>query len=177
MFSLCGKHLAPFYKGFLCPLFVPEGSFRFRKWPKVVFLLQEIQNLIDGGVSPASICVVARTNKLLERYQPWIERSGLPTYTIKRTQPDARTKEGVRFATMHRVKGLEFEHLFLVAAERDVIPLQTSLGSAEDAAARRQLDVSERSLLYVALTRAQRSATISGIGEMSPFLARATPSA
>ena len=71
---------------------------------------------------------------------------------------------------MHRVKGLEFEHVFLVAAEQDVIPLRTSLDSAEDPAASRQLDISERSLLYVALTRAQKSATISGIGALSPYL-------
>jgi hypothetical protein len=134
------------------------------------FLLAQIQNLIASGVAASSICVVARTRKLLERYQPWIERDGLATYTIKRTQPDQRTKDGIRFATMHRIKGLEFEHVFLVAAERDVIPFQTSLDSAEDPAARRQLDVSERSLLYVALTRAQRSATISGIGALSPYL-------
>lgn len=137
-----------------------------------VFLLSEIRQLIDSGVAPSSICVVARTGKLLERYQPWIERDGLETYTIKRTQPDLRSKEGIRFATMHRIKGLEFEHVFVVAAERDVIPLQTSLQNAEDPAARRQLDVSERSLLYVALTRAQRSATVSGIGELSPYLAK-----
>ena len=134
------------------------------------FLLKEILKLKDEGVSLSSICVVARTNKLLERYQPWLERDGLATYTIKRTQPDARTKEGIRFATMHRIKGLEFEHVFLVAAERDVIPFRTSLDGAEDPAARRQLDVSERSLLYVALTRAQRSATISGIGALSSYL-------
>lgn len=138
------------------------------------FLLAQIQNLIASGVAASSICVVARTRKLLERYQPWIERDGLATYTIKRTQPDQRMKDGIRFATMHRIKGLEFEHVFLVAAERDVIPFRTSLDSAEDPAARRQLDVSERSLLYVALTRAQRSATISGIGALSPYLPEAS---
>jgi superfamily I DNA/RNA helicase len=54
---------------------------------------------------------------------------------------------------MHRIKGLEFEPVFLVAAERDVIPVRTFLDSAEDPAARSQLDIREGSLLlYVALT-------------------------
>jgi superfamily I DNA/RNA helicase len=139
------------------------------------FVSNQIRALVDQGVSLSSICVVARTRKLLERIQPWLERDGLATYTIKRDQADLRSKEGIRFATMHRIKGLEFEHVFLVAAEEDVIPLRRSIDSAEDPAAKRQLDISERSLLYVALTRAQKSATISGIGALSPYLPPTTP--
>lgn len=71
---------------------------------------------------------------------------------------------------MHRVKGLEFEHVIVVAANKGVLPLEVAVGDAEVAVARRNAETGERSLLYVALTRAPRSATITGDGSMSPFL-------
>jgi superfamily I DNA/RNA helicase len=64
---------------------------------------------------------------------------------------------------MHRVKGLEFEHVIIVAANQGILPLDAAVVDAEDAVAKRNADTGERSLLYVALTRARRSATITGL--------------
>jgi len=73
---------------------------------------------------------------------------------------------------MHRVKGLEFEHDVAVAANKGIILFEAAVDEAEDAIAMRNAETGERSLLYVALTRAHRSATISGYGPMSPFLSK-----
>lgn len=56
---------------------------------------------------------------------------------------------------MHRVKGLEFEHVVVVSTNDGLIPLTTAVDDAEDDIARAKADVTERSLLYVALTRAK----------------------
>jgi DEAD/DEAH box helicase domain-containing protein len=48
-----------------------------------------------------------------------------------------------------------------------------AVDEAEDAVAMRNAETGERSLLYVALTRARRSATITSYGSMSPFLSKA----
>jgi superfamily I DNA/RNA helicase len=78
---------------------------------------------------------------------------------------------------MHRVKGLEFEHVIIVAANQGILPLDAAVVDAEDAVAKRNADTGERSLLYVALTRARRSATITGYGQMSQYVATAAQDA
>jgi len=71
---------------------------------------------------------------------------------------------------MHRVKGLEFEHVLIVSANRGVVPLDQAIRGGEDAVAKRNAETVERALLYVALTRSKKSATATGYGELSPFL-------
>jgi DNA helicase II / ATP-dependent DNA helicase PcrA len=56
--------------------------------------------------------------------------------------------------TIHSSKGLEFKHVFLVGVEENLFPSQMSLNS------RSELE-EERRLFYVAVTRAEKSCTIS----------------
>ena len=85
---------------------------------------------------------------------------GLQPYELKRT--DDRALGGVRVGTMHRVKGLEFKYMFIVGVNKDVIPRRN---------ARRDALKQDKCLLYVALTRAQKGAYVSGFGRSrSEFL-------
>lgn len=71
----------------------------------------------------------------------------------------------VRLMTIHRAKGLEFPHVYLVAWEEGVLP--SAYGDPEE----------ERRLAYVALTRGMRRVTVTraafrrGPARPSPFLA------
>ncbi|MDO9578012.1 MAG: UvrD-helicase domain-containing protein [Candidatus Cloacimonadales bacterium] len=59
-------------------------------------------------------------------------------------------EEAVKLMTMHNVKGLEFDHVFIVGLEDGLIPHSRSiydLGNVEE----------ERRLLYVAITRAKKT--------------------
>jgi superfamily I DNA/RNA helicase len=129
-----------------------------------------IQELGAQGALPESVCVVGRTRKILGTYTAYLRGEGMETYEIKRDTAEQRDKPGVRITTMHRVKGLEFEHMLIVSANRGVVPLDRAIRDGEDAVARRNTETAERALLYVALTRAKKSAAITGFGEISPFL-------
>jgi superfamily I DNA/RNA helicase len=136
------------------------------------FLKHHIGELQQDGAALESICLVARTKHLVEGYISQMQTAGFDTYEIKRNAAEQRTKPGLRLATMHRVKGLEFEHVIVVAANKGILPLNAAVTGAEDEVVRRDAETGERSLLYVGITRARRSATITAYGELTPLLAR-----
>jgi len=133
------------------------------------FLTDEIKNLQEKGVSLANICVVARTKKLVEDYIAQFTKAGIRSYSIKRNKTDDRNYDGLRVATMHRVKGLEFQYVFVAAVNNRIVPLASAINHT-DAISEAETMTSEKCLLYVALTRAQKGAYISGYGKMSEFI-------
>lgn len=126
---------------------------------------QRLKELIEQ-CSPEDICLVARTNKMLrENYQPILKDLGIAHTLLDKGQEG----RGVRLATMRRVKGLEFPIMILAGVNAGVIPLR--LPSAEsDPVAKVEHENRERSLLFVAATRAGDLLIVSCWGQPCPFL-------
>ncbi|MCR5833162.1 MAG: ATP-dependent helicase [Selenomonadaceae bacterium] len=133
------------------------------------FIRSEINKLKNSGVALSSICIVARTAKLVDEYEKHLNAAGINSVKIKRSNYDDPSIEGVRIATMHRVKGLEFKYVFIASANNKIIPL-TSVTETFDDVSRAEALTSERCLLYVAITRAQKEVYITSYGEPSRFL-------
>lgn len=133
------------------------------------FLLREVKKLKDNGVSLTDICVVARTKKLVDDYIALFTKAGIRSYAIKRNKADDRSFDGLRVATMHRVKGLEFKYVFIAAVNNRIIPLSSAINKA-DTVSEEESITSEKCLLYVAMTRAQKGVYITSYGRKSEFL-------
>lgn len=116
-----------------------------------------------------NVCVVARTSKSLKDYVTVLDKLMLPCTVLDKASAEAA--RGVRLATMHRVKGLEFPCMVLVGVNATAVPLQ--VGSADqDPVLRAEQEARERSLLYVAATRARDKLLVTSWGKPSRFLGR-----
>ena len=96
-------------------------------------------------------------------------KAGIRCYAIKRNKSDDRSFDGIRVATMHRVKGLEFRYVFVAAVNNRIVPLPSAINKTDVVSEAESL-ASEKCLLYVALTRARQGAFITSYGKASEFL-------
>ncbi len=133
------------------------------------FIVSEIRKLIGSGVPMNNICVVARTHKVIEDYIAKLTANGIRSYEIRQNKLDDHNYDGIRIATMHRVKGLEFRYVFVVSVNSRIVPLASAVDHS-DAVTERENLTAEKCLLYVALTRAQKGAYITSFGKKSEFL-------
>ena len=133
------------------------------------FLVTKIKDMEANGIEQKNICIVARTHKLLDNYIAGLQRAGIKSFEIKANKTDDRSFDGVRIATMHRVKGLEFDHVFAVAVNKKVLPCGTR-AEFEDDISREEIRTGEKCLLYVALTRARKSACVTCYGGLSELI-------
>jgi len=114
------------------------------------------------------ICIAARTNTLInDRYTKLLKQAGIE-YTQLSNKKTAG--EGIRLATMHRLKGLEFSRVLLVSVQDGQVPMRLPANALADEGSREDHEKRERCLLYVAATRARDQLVISGHGATSAFL-------
>jgi superfamily I DNA/RNA helicase len=118
-------------------------------------ILDTLSRLEKDGVPETGICLVVRTNADADEYAGWLAKSGRKVRQLDRDTPDDQTAPGVRVATMHRVKGLEFEAV-IVAGYRGPEQQAKTYAEEEDAGTYVDAITTERSLLHVAATRAKR---------------------
>ena len=149
------------------PQIVETGTFA----DEVKKILTHLNTLQKSGVAFDNICLVARTNELVEQYEGVIKSAGIPVCRIRRSVAEDRRTSGLRLATMHRVKGLEFDYVIVAGVNDGVVPLAVSHSSEAEAFEAAENETRERALLYVAVTRSKRGAILTAHGKKSPFLA------
>jgi len=135
---------------------------------EVEAVAEYIESLVQGGAPEESICIAVRTNDLVNRYRGALEARGLNLYRIQ--THDERSEPGIRIATMHRVKGLEFNHMICPGVNAQTLPLQYALTLQDNEESKADFELKERSLFFVALTRARKSVLVTSYGKMSSLL-------
>jgi superfamily I DNA/RNA helicase/mRNA-degrading endonuclease RelE of RelBE toxin-antitoxin system len=132
---------------------------------------QAIAEYLGGSDDPLrDTCLIARTKSLLDNYRGALRAADLETYVIRANRPEDRSEPGVRLATMHRAKGLEFERVIVAGVTEDRVPHSKALSCADDEATWEQILKQERSLLYVSATRAKREVLVTCHDEPSRWL-------
>lgn len=143
-----GKHIAA-SSGLLKQLYedkTPEGVSHYENMEELLNAVKEFTeterppNMETGEIDPSI--------RTLDEFMQEVALLTDADYS------DDQSKDKVLLMTIHAAKGLEFPHVYLVGLEENLFPSIMSLNSRSDLE-------EERRLFYVALTRAQKSVTVS----------------
>ncbi|KAA9375497.1 AAA family ATPase [Microbispora cellulosiformans] len=136
---------------------------------EVTALAERVQEWIGQGVRPSEIAVCTRFNILLDKVAARLTTAGVPVVRVK-DHPDGNA-DGVRLATMHAMKGLEFRCVAVAGVTARALPFTKEITPADVDRIQHESDMlRERCVLFVACTRAREALCISWSGTPSPFL-------
>ncbi|WP_031088648.1 UvrD-helicase domain-containing protein [Streptomyces sp. NRRL WC-3549] len=134
-------------------------------------LVQLVRALLEEGLAPHEIGVCARFNLSLDAAEKKLIAAGIPVLRVKGQA--AQEAEGVRLATMHAMKGLEFRAVSVLGVDEGAVPFAREITPREADPLQHEADLlRERCLLFVACTRAREALSVTWSGAPSPFLAR-----
>ena len=138
------------------------------------FLVTTLRQIQQEQGSLAATCVTARTNVAVEKLNVNLQQEGFVTRVINADESDDPSDPSLRLATMHRVKGLEFDQVFIPGLDSAQMPYRFELDQRPDQLSRELFEQQERSLLHVAATRAKKRVVITYRGKPSPFITNST---
>ena len=132
-------------------------------------IVKQIKALLANGVRSQDICLTARSKHAYERYAKALNLEDIPTFILGQDSADSDQQTGIRVATMHRIKGLEFQYVFLAGINDGVVPEPRAIAT-DDPVEQRDALFNERALLHVAATRAIKGLFVSSSGKPSALL-------
>lgn len=135
---------------------------------EIGFLLERDHNT-ERGYKPEEIAIASRTKNGLKDFKSKLHLMNLP-YTEYEDGKKVGHKNGINLLTFHNIKGLEFKQVFLVDVNNRTCPKYfEELENWTDAEKQRYYK-NEKSLLYVAVSRAIQRVSITGIGVKSEMV-------
>ena len=147
---------------------VPPLERRFKTFNKemdgVVSVIREWQS--SDGRPFSDYAVLVRRKSDVEAVMAALQQRQMKCKQIKTDLTIRESeKDQVRVATMHRSKGLEFAGVVVAEINEGIWPLRSDEYKDMDPISQKASDDSERSLLYVALSRAMNHVMLAGTGE------------
>ena len=130
-------------------------------------IARTVKTWIDQGTPAPAIGVLVRGTQQAAGIVGALGQFDVPAAEIKASTRS--TPKAVQVMTMHRAKGMEFQRVVLAGMNTASMPAPYVLASLEDAEREDKLQ-QERSLLYVAASRARDELVVTYSGEVSGFL-------
>lgn len=124
---------------------------------------------IKDGLAPHELGVFVRSDAQVARAVAAVTGAGISFSVLDEHVETANGQACV--CTMHLSKGLEFRAVAVMACDDEIIPLQARVEAITDDADIEEVYNTERSLLYVACTRARDRLLVSGTEPASEFMA------
>ncbi|MBX7432548.1 UvrD-helicase domain-containing protein [Mycobacterium sp. Y57] len=124
------------------------------------------QWLADDAVEPESIAVLTRSQDERDRIVRGLGERGVTARALDKSAP---TPGQPLVLTMHRAKGMEFSRVVLAGADDKHVPSPATLRSVPEEE-RSEAMLRERSLLYVASSRARDALVVTWSGKKSELL-------
>lgn len=122
--------------------------------------------LQEGDVEPESIAVLVRSQDERDRFVRGLGERGVSVRPVDRSAP---TSGQPLVMTMHRAKGMEFSRVILSGADDRHVPSPATLRNVPDEE-RVEALLRERSLLYVASSRARDALVVTWSGKRTELL-------
>ncbi len=135
-------------------------------------IVEHVKQLESLEAELSSVCIVCRTKHELRRVRSHLIENNILTWLLKKDADSSLESDNkVRLATVHRVKGLEFDYIIIASCNQSFFPLETIMKDlGDDEVAKNAAEKLERSLLYVAATRAKKRVFVMSYGSSSPYL-------
>lgn len=134
----------------------------------------QITEWLTDNTSPDTIGVCVPTKALVDRLSERLAAEGIRTVEI--TPDGPKGHDGIHLGTMHRFKGLEFQRIIIAGASEGMIPRSSIDRKQKTDPGRYAMELRrDRSLLFVAATRARDDLAIFWHGEPSRFIAPPEP--
>jgi hypothetical protein len=138
------------------------------KSEEVESIISQIKILKDSGLGYQDIAIGFRTKEALKEIKNSLHKLKIPY--IDNSINNLKDANGIVLSTFHGLKGLEFKAVILSDVNNRTSPLHIKKMDQMDSREREDYLNSEKSLLYVAITRAISILKITGTGVKSILL-------
>ena len=132
---------------------------------ELAWILKGIKEQVAKGIELEEICVTTHKHDDIVLIENYLNKHQIPTRWLKSDDKDDSSAIGVRLATMHRIKGLEFKSVFVAFAS--MIQPDPTL----DPVTIKKRIATTSSLYHVAFTRAIESLYVSSNANLANPLA------
>lgn len=139
----------------------------FTNWnEQCAFLLKQLNKLkADGNIN--STVILHRSHSGIRNVKDFLESNNFDVQELLNTDDIDFESDFINVCTLSSVKGLEFENVFIIDLNDDVIPYPPGFNDAED-----EFHIStERRLLYTSMTRARERLFLISSGTPTRYLA------
>lgn len=156
-------------KGYLSLYRGPEPEYKVyhTKSEELQAVGNEIKEMANEGYNYSEIVIAARTRDAVKTFRDHLFKLNIPFAEKDLLNSN---NQGIRITTFHGMKGLEFKQVFLVDVNDRTLPKLPYDFQDLSALEQNQIIKTEKSLFYVACSRAIERLMISGIGKRSDFL-------
>ena len=131
-------------------------------------VLKFIKECHEGGISYKDIAIANPRRDGLRDFQSSLHISGMPYKNLENS--DMGDIDGIVLSTMHNMKGLEFKVVIITGINHNSFPSKPYNWNGMDKREQTNHMMNQRSLMYVAITRAMQKVLITGVGEKSELL-------